>query len=327
MTTVVAANVGGPNVPKSPNSSSYAVASSWTAGSSRPVMSGANDDTYDPAIEKSSGEKSPSEPKMTASLPCSDIWLPKSWALAAICQGRNTTSVSPATPETSAEKSVWSWLTDSRSTVTPASSSASAVESARPVEYEVWSSMMSTFWALSSSAMYVASVGPWSASVGTTRKKVSNRSVRSVAVAEGDTKAMPSRPKISPTASTSWLPAGPTMPKMSLLETNCGATVEAWAGSSCVSPSSRTKSVPFSSLKVSTANLAQFSCSWPIEAASPVNGPMTPIEPEHSTAAGSSPSVAAGGAASSSSSPPHPVATTARAAITASKSNQEVLFI
>ena len=169
ITTVVAAKVGGPKVPKSPYSSSNAATISWMAGSSRPVMSGANDETYDPAILKSSGEKRPSDPKMTASFCCSASWLPKSCALAATCHGRKITSVSSATAETSDEKSVWSWLTDSRVTVAPPSSSAAVVESARPVEYELWSSMMSTFCAPSSSTMYVASVGPWSASVGTTR--------------------------------------------------------------------------------------------------------------------------------------------------------------
>src|SRR5215218_7515663 len=78
------------------------------------LMSGANADTYEPAIEKSSGEKRPSEPKISASLPCSCICLPSCWAFAAICQGSNTTSVSSEIFDTIAEKSVCFWFTDSR---------------------------------------------------------------------------------------------------------------------------------------------------------------------------------------------------------------------
>ena len=47
-----------------------------------------------------------------------------------------------------------------------------------------------------------------------------------------------SREKTGPTASTSWLPAGPTTPRMSLSATTFCAAVDACAGSSCVSISS-----------------------------------------------------------------------------------------
>src|SRR5262245_45598367 len=55
------------------------------------------------------------------------------------------------------------------------------------------------------------------------------------------------------------------------------ATSVALAGSSWVSPSTSSIVVLLALLKSSTASLAKFSCSWPIEAAGPVKGPMTPI--------------------------------------------------
>src|SRR5215210_8236729 len=244
-----------------------------------PLMSGANDETYESLIEKSS-VKSPSEPTMTASDPCSASWFPKVWAWLPSCHGSNATSAS-LTRLTSAEKSVVFWLIDSRFTVTPASSSAVVVLSARPVEYEDWSSMTQTVFAPSVSAMNSASVGPCAASLGTSRKNVGYLplSVSFVSVAEGEMNASFSRVKIGPTASTSWLPAGPSTPRMSSFETTRCAPVDACAGSSCVSTSSSLKSVPLSSLNFSTAYLVKSSCSCPIEAASPVYGPIAAIEP------------------------------------------------
>ena len=60
--------------------------------------------------------------------------------------------------------------------------------------------------------------------------------VRAELVADPVMNASPARPNSGPTASTSWLPAGPMTPTILLLETNCWVTVVAWAGWSCVSP-------------------------------------------------------------------------------------------
>ena len=98
--------------------------------------------------------------------------------------------------------------------------------------------MTMTFFALRLSIMYSASCGPWTSSRETTRKKVGRLpSVSVVLVADPETNPRLARVKIGPTASTSWLPAGPTTTRIALLDSICCATVLAWAGSSCVSPS------------------------------------------------------------------------------------------
>src|SRR6266851_5703022 len=65
-TTCVAAKVGGPNVPKEPYFAFAAAAIAASAGI--PVMSGPNEDTYEPLIANVPGENSPSVPKITAVL-------------------------------------------------------------------------------------------------------------------------------------------------------------------------------------------------------------------------------------------------------------------
>ena len=86
----------------------------------------------------------PSLPKTRADLPCAWACCAKSWASAATWNGRKTTFTLPVIFATSAEKSVAFWLTDSRSTVTPLAVSASPTMSARPVEYDSWSSTIIT---------------------------------------------------------------------------------------------------------------------------------------------------------------------------------------
>ena len=66
--TWVAANTGGPNVPKVPYFDFAWAAMSASAGIA--VMSGPNEDTYEPLIVKVPGEKRPSVPKITAFLCC-----------------------------------------------------------------------------------------------------------------------------------------------------------------------------------------------------------------------------------------------------------------
>ena len=80
--------------------------------------------------------------------------------------------------------------------------------------------------------------------------------------------------KTGATASTSWLPAGPTTASTSGFAWSVLATLAARAGSSCVSPS-RSLIAPPPSLRI--AYLAKPSCSLPMNAASPVIGPMKPI--------------------------------------------------
>ena len=71
--------------------------------------------------------------------------------------------------------------------------------------------------------MNAASCGPCTSSRDTVRKKVGFLpDVVSVGlVAEPEMKASPARPNSGPTASTSWLPAGPTTPTILLFEMNC----------------------------------------------------------------------------------------------------------
>src|SRR5919202_2523992 len=172
-----------------------------------------------PSALKSDGENRPSLPNITALPPCSESCCLKTCALAASCHGRKTTSVSAETLLTSAEKSLYFWLTESRVVATPPPLRVCSAASARPVEYEVWSSMIMTFLAFRFSIMYLASCGPCTSSRETTRKKVGRLpSVSVVLVAEPDTKPRLARVNTGPTASTSWLPAGPTPPTIASLE-------------------------------------------------------------------------------------------------------------
>ena len=68
-------------------------------------------------------------------------------------------------------------------------------------------------------------------------------------------KPSPARPNSGPTASTSWLPAGPTTPTIFEFEMNCWVTVVAWAGISCVSPWTSVMFVPLAALSLNTASL------------------------------------------------------------------------
>ena len=61
-------------------------------------------------------------------------------------------------------------------------------------------------------------------------------SVSDTRVAEPDAKARPAFLRIGTTAWTSSLPAGPMTPAIDPFEANDCATVDAFAGSSCVSP-------------------------------------------------------------------------------------------
>src|SRR4051812_37473725 len=67
---------------------------------------------------------------------------------------------------------------------------------------------------------------------------------------------------------------------MLAFEWNFDATVCAFAGLSCVSPSTNWKFVLFALLNRATANFEKLSCSFPIDAAGPVAGPIQPSESE-----------------------------------------------
>ena len=82
-------------------------------------------------------------------------------------------------------------------------------------------------------------------------------------VAEPVMKPTPARPNSGPTASTSWLPAGPTTATTFEFEMNCCVTVVAWAGISCVSPWTSVMLVPLILLSAATASWAKASCSSP----------------------------------------------------------------
>src|SRR6185437_10603972 len=168
--TCVAANTGGPNVPKFPYFAFAVAAISWSAGI--PVMSGPNEDTYEPLIENVPGENSPSVPKITAFLCCAARLRPNCWALAATCHGSTTTEVDGVTLATSEEKSVVFWDTDSWSTLIPAALNTGVMAATRPVEYDSWSSTIIRALGCRLSTMEWASCGPCTPSLVTTRKNV-----------------------------------------------------------------------------------------------------------------------------------------------------------
>ncbi len=85
--------------------------------------------------------------------------------------------------------------------------------------------------------MYAASVGPWTPSFGTSRKKYPFQAppVSDTRVADPDANARPAFRKIGATACTSSLPAGPMTPMTDAFEARACAVVDAFDGSSCVS--------------------------------------------------------------------------------------------
>src|SRR5439155_660117 len=93
--------------------------------------------------------------------------------------------------------------------------------------------------------------------------------------------AIPARAMGPPTASTSWLPAGPTTATMLEFEMNCWVTVVACAGCSCVSPGTIVSLVLLAALSASRASCAKCSCSVPRTATGPVIGPSNPIDAVH----------------------------------------------
>src|SRR5947209_7221969 len=80
-TTWVAANTGGPNVPNDPYFDFAAETIVASAGIA--VMSGPNEDTYEPEMVNALGENRPSVPKIRAVLCCWARLRPNCWALAA----------------------------------------------------------------------------------------------------------------------------------------------------------------------------------------------------------------------------------------------------
>src|SRR5215472_1856189 len=130
--TCVAANTGGPNVPNDPY---FALAAATIAASAGiPVMSGPNEDTYEPLIVNVPGENRPSVPKITAFLCCWARLRPNCCAFVATCQGSTTTDVVGVTLATSEEKSVSFCETDSWSTLMPAAVKIGVIAATRPVE-------------------------------------------------------------------------------------------------------------------------------------------------------------------------------------------------
>src|SRR5215217_46729 len=99
-------------------------------------------------------------------------------------------------------------------------------------------------------------------------------------------------------ACTSWLPAGPTTPRTFAFDLSWTERVEACFASSCVSDSTNLNFVLLSRLNFASAYFANLSCSCPIDAAGPVNGPIMAIEAfEHETSCAACAAGAAGAAA------------------------------
>src|SRR5206468_6424178 len=94
-TTCCAANTGGPNVPKLPYLALAAAAIAASAGIA--VMSGPNEDTYEPLMVNVPGEIRPSVPKITAFMCCWARLRPNCCAFEATCQGRTTTDMAEVT--------------------------------------------------------------------------------------------------------------------------------------------------------------------------------------------------------------------------------------
>src|SRR5690349_24459414 len=152
----------------------------------------------------------------------------------------------------------------------------------RPVEYASWSSTIMSDLGCRLSMMYLASCGPCTLSLDTTRKNVGYLPVvRSAAVADPVMNGMPARAISGPTAATSWLPAGPTTARTFEFEVSCWVTVVAWAGLSWVSPWTIEIFVLLARLSRRTASCAKCSCSWPRNATGPVSGPSMPTEATH----------------------------------------------
>ena len=102
--------------------------------------------------------------------------------------------------------------------------------------------------------------------------------VRATAVADPVMNGSPARAISGPTASTSWLPAGPATATIFEFEVNSWVTVVAWAGFSWVSPCTIEIFVLLAALSWLTASSAKCSCSCPRLATGPVSGPSMPIE-------------------------------------------------
>jgi len=97
-------------------------------------------------------------------------------------------------------------------------------------------------------------------------------------VADPEMNANPAFVRIGVTAVTSCEPAGPMIPTIELFDANCCATVEAFDGSSCVSPCTIFSFGVCVLFHSETKNCAQWSWSPPIEAAGPVIGAIIPSE-------------------------------------------------
>src|SRR3990172_7794010 len=102
--------------------------------------------------------------------------------------------------------------------------------------------------------MKLASVGPCTSSLGTTRKNVVYPDeVRVGRVADDETWARLESSNNEAEASTSWLPDGPITATMESSATNFWATVVAMAGSSWVSSSTNWMGMPPARLCMATA--------------------------------------------------------------------------
>src|SRR5829696_353548 len=187
--------------------------------------------------------------------------------------------------------------------------------------------MIQTRVALSFVRMKRASVTAWEASLPTTRKNDLIRLppiVNDVFVADAEMYAMPLY--VLATACTSWLPAGPTTATTFESAASWVARVAAWDATSCVSASRTLYAVPFRLLSVDSAYFAHLSCSWPIDAALPVNGPMRAIVAEpHATAPFVGAAAAAGPAVADAL--PYAAAVTASVPIRAAASTTPTGFV
>ena len=214
-------------MPKDPY---FALAAATIAASAgMAVMSGPNEETYEPAIVNVPGENRPSVPKITAFLCCWARLRPNCCAFAATCQGRTTTDVLGVTLATSEEKSVTfcghrlvvdldpGLLEDRQHRGDQAGRvGLLVIDDHQRLRVQVVDDVVGVLRSLHAVLRHDAE-----------ERRVLAGASAPRAVADPEMNAIPALANSGPTASTSWLPAGPTTATIFEFDVNCWVTVVA----------------------------------------------------------------------------------------------------